>query len=99
MKFVKRFAQATGATSQAMATVSISVTATGLTKTVTKTVSGPDLVRFLNAYRAKYQPLGEVALTDEQVIDAWTAEIFAEGKRYTREFERQLQTPVDIAFT
>jgi hypothetical protein len=82
-----------------MATVSISVTATGLTKTVTKTVSGPDLVRFLNAYRFKYQVDGGAALTDEQVIDAWTAEIFAEGKRYTREYERQQQAPAEIAFT
>ena len=81
-----------------MATVSISVVAGGNTKTVTKTTSAPDLVRFLNAYRAKYQQEGDV-LTDDQVIDAWTAEIFAEGKRWTKEYERQLTSPAEIVFT
>lgn len=81
-----------------MATVSISVVAGGNTKTVTKTTSAGDLVRFLEAHKVKYAN-GEVPLTDDQAIDAWAAEIFAEAKRYTKEHERQLAAPAEIVFT
>lgn len=86
-----------------MATISISVVAGGNTKTVTKTVSSGDLVRFLTAMKTKYGPITtngtERARTDDEAVDAWAADIFNEGKRYTREYERQQQQPADIAFT
>ena len=69
-----------------MATIKIEVVAGAQSTTNTKTVSNPDLVRFIAAYRA----LNSIApaVTDAQVITHWSDSVFAAAKALTKRHER-----------
>lgn len=93
-----------------MATLVISITAQSTTVGRTKTVSGPDLIRFLNAYRTI---LGQVSngaggmrdRTDDEVILGWADATIAKAKSQTRAVENTaaikaaIAAQTDIAFT
>jgi hypothetical protein len=68
-----------------MATVKIEVVA-GTTMTRLRTITGPDLIRFIAAYRlyASIDP----AQTDTQVLETWADNVFQQAQNITRSTEQ-----------
>ena len=68
-----------------MATITIEVVAGANTMTRARTISAPNLVRFVSAYRGAR--LLDDALTDAQVLEIWADEVFQQARDITRQVE------------
>ena len=61
-----------------------------------KTISGPHLTRFADAYREIYGG----GLTDEEIFDRWVSDFFAETtSRVLRQEKRAAATTAEVAVT
>ena len=86
-----------------MATIKIEIVAGAQTVTNTKTVSNPDLVRFIAAYKKIAVSYGGLAsdATDAQVLTHWSESIYKNARELTKQSERDaaILAVTEIAMT
>ncbi len=75
-----------------MATIQIEIIAGGDTFTVTKTITGAHLVRFIAAQKERLSL--EDPVTDADIADAWARSVFKQARGEVHAFEHQLAVEV-----